>query len=147
MATKHENGGEPGEPRSGRPIVLFDGVCNICNAGIDFLMRRDPDGVIRYAAMQTDAGRRLAARYDLATDTMDSFYVIDGARVFDRSEAALHLARYLAWPWRLGLALAILPRGLRDRAYDVLARNRYRWFGKRELCRLPTPEERSRFLD
>jgi len=138
---------EPGVAVAGRPVVLFDGVCVICNAGVDFLMRRDPRGVIRFAAMQSEAGRRLGHLHDLPIEDLDSFYVVDGTSVFDRSSAALHLARYLGWPWRLALAFGIVPRRLRDGAYDVLARNRYRWFGRRQTCRLPTPDERARFLD
>lgn len=147
MQNKRQSGRDHADTVSGGPIVLFDGICILCNAGVDFLLRRDRKGIIRFAAMQSDAGRRLGAAYGLVTENPDSFYVIDGDRVFERSQATLHLVRYLGWPWRLALAFALVPRSLRDHAYNVLARNRYRWFGQRQTCRLPTPGERNRFLD
>ncbi len=130
-----------------RPIVLFDGYCVICNAGVDLLLRVDRRGLLRYGALQSEAGRRLAARHGLVADDPDTFYLVEGTRVLDRADAALAIARHLGGPWHLARVLGLLPKRLRDGAYDILARNRYRWFGVRDTCRLPSPAERARFLE
>lgn len=127
-------------------IVLFDGVCNFCNASVNFLLRRDRDGVFRFAALQSEAGRKLLAEAGLQQGHLDSMVLIEGAQVAIKSTAALRAARRLPGLWFMtGLLLAI-PRSLRDWCYDAIAARRYRWFGKREACMIPTAEMRSRFL-
>ncbi len=130
----------------GRPIVLFDGICNFCNWGVDFLLRWDSRGVIRFAAMQSEPGLRLLRSNNLTETEFETFYVLDGDRVLRKTEAILHLNRYLAWPWRGGLILALIPRKVRDSLYDLMARNRYKLMGVRHSCRVPTSDERERFL-
>ena len=130
----------------GRPIVLFDGICNFCNWGVNFLLRWDSRGVIRYAAMQSEPGLRLLSSNDLSATDFETFYVLDGDRVLRKSQAILHLNSYLAWPWRVGLILALIPRKYLDRLYDLIARNRYSLMGVRDSCRVPTSDERERFL-
>ncbi|MHA1538117.1 MAG: DUF4166 domain-containing protein [Alphaproteobacteria bacterium] len=130
----------------GRPIVLFDGVCNFCNWGVNFLLRWDRSGVIRFAAMQSEPGLRLLRANDLSESDFETFYVLDGSRVLRRSEAVLYLNRYMAWPWRVARVLALVPRRLRDAMYDMVARNRYRLMGVREVCRVPSADEKQRFL-
>ena len=133
-----------GEPHD---VVLFDGVCNLCNAAVLFIIDRDPHARIRFAALQSDVGRRVLERAGRAGASLDTMVFIENGRYFDRSTAALRIARRLrgAWPL-LALALAI-PRPVRDAVYDVIARNRYRWFGRETQCRVPTASLRSRFLD
>jgi predicted DCC family thiol-disulfide oxidoreductase YuxK len=129
-----------------QPVILFDGVCNLCNASVDFIIKRDTEGVFQFAPNQTEAGEEIISRAGL--DPFDADTVVlweDGAAYF-QSTAVLRIARRLGFPWRLAYGLMIVPRGIRDFAYRLVAKNRYRVFGKRDTCRLPTPEERSRFL-
>jgi predicted DCC family thiol-disulfide oxidoreductase YuxK len=129
------------------PVVIFDGVCNLCNATVDFLIRRDRRGVLRFTANQHEAGRQLlAGRPELGGGGSDTVYLYHEGRLYERSEAALRIARLLGFPWSMAWGLMLVPRFLRDGVYAWIARNRYRWFGKKETCRLPSPEERARFL-
>ena len=128
-------------------IVLFDGVCNLCNGAVQFLLRRDRRRRFRFAALQSAAGRALLAEYGLPTETLETLVVLESGKARLRSAAALHLARRLPWPWPLLAVFTILPRPLRDALYAFVARHRYRWFGRRESCRLPSAETADRFLD
>jgi predicted DCC family thiol-disulfide oxidoreductase YuxK len=128
------------------PIVLFDGVCNVCNGGVNFIIDHDAGGRIRFAALQSDAGQELLGRFGLSRTALDTLVLVEGDRVSLRSTAALRIARYLDGWWRYLSALLLVPAFLRDPAYDLLAGNRYRWFGKRDACRVPTPAVRARFL-
>jgi predicted DCC family thiol-disulfide oxidoreductase YuxK len=129
------------------PVILFDGVCNLCNSSVDFVIDRDPEARFRFASLQEETGRDLLRRHDLAPETMDSVVLIEEERVYIRSTAALRIAHRLPFPWPLFSVFFILPAPLRDFFYDLIARNRYRWFGRRETCRMPTPELQARFLD
>jgi predicted DCC family thiol-disulfide oxidoreductase YuxK len=131
----------------GKPIILFDGVCNLCNGSVDFIIRRDRCGIFRFASLQSAAGRALLQQHGLPPDTLDSVVLVDEAGVHARSTAALRIARKLGAAWPLAYAFIVVPRPLRDALYDFIAHRRYRWFGKRETCRLPSPAERDRFLD
>lgn len=132
--------------RPGQPVMLFDGVCNFCNRGVDFFLRRDPYGRIRFAAMQSHRGLLFLEKYGLPTTDYKTFVVLDGDRLIQKSDAVLHLTGYLRWPWPMLRMFALVPRWLRDRIYDLFARNRYKLMGKREICRVPTQAERGRFL-
>lgn len=134
----------PSEPE--HPIVVFDGICNFCNASVASILALDRDRVFRFASMQSDAGRKLLERCALEPLDSDTFALVEGARCLVRSDAALAVARRLPAPWRWAAVLGVLPRPWRDAAYRLLARNRYRWFGKREACMVPTPDVRDRFL-
>jgi len=129
------------------PIVLFDGVCNFCNATVNFIIRNDKKGVFRFAALQSEAGQKILKKYGLSKDQFNSFLLIEESRVFDRSTAALKIAKQLSLPWRLMQVFFIVPRFIRDGVYDVIAHNRYKWFGKKDSCMVPTKEMKSRFLD
>lgn len=129
------------------PIVLFDGVCNLCSGSVQFILRRDPGARFRFASLQSPAGQELLTRLGIDSPGIDSVVVIEGDRWYKESDAALRLARHLGGPWRLLTVFRLIPRPLRDRLYRLIARNRYRWFGKKEVCWLPTPELRGRFLD
>jgi predicted DCC family thiol-disulfide oxidoreductase YuxK len=135
-------------PERNSPVVIFDGVCNLCNAAVRFIIARDPHTVFRFAARQSGAAGRLLelSRSGGGATPPDSVILIENARAYVQSTAALRIARRLRFPWPLVYGLIIVPRPLRDWAYDFIARRRYRWFGKRETCQLPTPDEQKRFL-
>lgn len=124
------------------PVVLFDGVCNLCNRSVQMIIRNDPRGRFRFAALQSAYASRV-----LGDGRSDSVVLIEGSRVSERSTAVLRIARRLRWPWPLLYALVVVPRPLRDWLYAWVAQNRYRWFGKRDACMMPTPELRARFLE
>jgi predicted DCC family thiol-disulfide oxidoreductase YuxK len=128
-----------------KSIVLFDGVCNLCNSAVQFIIRRDHGSRFRFASLQSDKGRSLLAdRPDL--HGLDSIILIENGQYFTQSSAALRIARRLDGPWRASGILLIVPRWLRDPLYRWIARNRYRWFGKQQSCMLPTAEMKGRFL-
>jgi predicted DCC family thiol-disulfide oxidoreductase YuxK len=132
----------------GKQIVLFDGVCNLCNRSVQFVIRRDRNDRFRFASLQGEMGRKLLAERGIDTATTDSIILIDpGVAWYVKSDAALEIARGLKGYGWLPLLFGWLPRPLRDAAYDLVARNRYRWFGKQEQCMVPSPELRTRFLD
>ncbi len=131
-----------------RTVVLFDGVCNLCHAWVRFVIARDPEAQVRFAPLQSDTGRRLLATSGAAPEGADSVVVIAGGEALVRSDAALAVADRLRAPWPLLARLArLVPRGLRDPIYDVVARGRYGWFGRRDVCGLPDGTPRDRFLD
>jgi predicted DCC family thiol-disulfide oxidoreductase YuxK len=132
----------------GKQIVLFDGVCNLCNRSVQFVIRHDPNDRFRFASLQGETGRKLLAERGIDTASTDSIILIDpGVALYIKSDAALELARNLKGYGWLPVLFGWLPRSLRDAAYDLVARNRYRWFGKQEQCMVPSPELRGRFLD
>lgn len=131
---------------AGTCIVLFDGVCNLCTGSVQFVIRRDPQGLFRFASIQSPVGRRLYEEQGLSGDRLETILVLDGGRALTHSDAALAVASRLGWPWRAAAAFRIVPKAWRDAAYRWIARNRYRWFGRHEQCLVPTPDLRRRFL-
>ncbi len=134
-------------PPSPGPIVLFDGVCKFCDASVNFLIDHDKTGRIHFAALQSDLGQRLLTRFGLSRDRIDSIVLVEGKRYSTESTAALRLTRYMDGYWLILGAFLFVPAFLRDFMYEILARNRYRWFGVLDACRVPTPEIRTRFLE
>lgn len=128
------------------PVVLFDGVCNLCSGSVQFILKRDPQGLFRFASLQSDAGRRLMTEHGLDPDALSSVVLLEDGRAWQESSAALRIARRLPGGWKLLRLFSVIPRPLRDAVYRWIARNRYRWFGKTEACWLPTPELKGRFL-
>ncbi len=128
------------------PIILFDGVCNFCNGAINFIIKRDKKRVFRYAALQSEAGQQLLKQHDLSTTDLDSFVLVYKGNTYKKTSAALYVAQILGGAWKLTGIFRILPSPVRDVAYNIIANNRYRWFGKKESCMIPTPEVRSLFL-
>ncbi len=128
------------------PVLLFDGVCNLCNGTVQFILKVDRKKVFRFASLQSDIGQQLlrSAAYD--GPPLDSVVLIKDQRVFTHSEAVLEIARLLGGFWRLLYAFKAVPRPLRDHIYAWIAKNRYRWFGKKDQCMMPDPELRERFL-
>ncbi|HVE12213.1 MAG TPA: thiol-disulfide oxidoreductase DCC family protein [Elusimicrobiota bacterium] len=128
------------------PLLLFDGVCNLCEGWVRFVLARDRGARFRFAAFQSKAGAELAARFGLG-GALETMALVEDGACSARSTAALRILRDLGWPWALLYAFIVVPRPLRDAVYDWVARNRYRWFGKKESCLIPTPEIRARFLE
>jgi len=128
--------------------ILFDGQCNLCNQSVDFVIRNNAAGNLRFSPLSSETGRRLLREYGVTTppERFDSVVFIWQGKIYTHSDAALQIARHLDGCWPVMGAFLILPRGARDVVYRFIARNRYRWFGKTEACRLPTPELMSRFL-
>jgi predicted DCC family thiol-disulfide oxidoreductase YuxK len=129
------------------PVVLFDGVCNLCNSTVQFLSDRDRAGRLRYASLQGEAGQGLLRHFGLATADFDTFVLAETEGFRTRSTAAIRTLSLLGGPWRMALALLVVPAFIRDAVYSWVARNRYRWFGREESCRLPSPGMAARFLD
>jgi len=134
---------EPVEPS----LVLFDGVCNLCNSSVQFILKRDPFKKFRFASLQSETGRRWLAKMGLPADSLDTLVLIENDKAYTRSTAALKIARHLSGLWPLFYGLIVLPAFFRDALYRCVARNRYRWFGKKEACPLPKPEWKDRFLE
>ncbi len=130
-----------------KPILLFDGVCNLCNRWVNYVIDRDPAAHITFGPLQSDSARALLEEHKLSSEKMDSVVLIDQGKVYQKSDAILRLAGYLKGPVRLMRAGWLVPRTLRDLLYDLIARKRYRWFGRRDACRLPEPGIKDRFLE
>lgn len=129
-------------------IVLFDGVCNFCNASVNFIIDRDPESQFRFAPLQSDVAKELLQKHGMKVPEgdPDTIVLVDGEHAYERSGAALRIARRLTSPWKIMFAFIIVPWFLRDLAYVIIAKNRYRLFGKSDTCRVPTPDVRARFL-
>jgi predicted DCC family thiol-disulfide oxidoreductase YuxK len=127
-------------------VILFDGVCNLCNGFINFLIDHDPDEHFRFAPLQWDGARALLESCGTIDTDMRSIVLVDDSGCYSRSSAVLRIFSRLSGPWRYLRFLRFFPAWLRDPVYDLVARNRYRWFGRRDVCRVPTPELLGRFL-
>lgn len=127
-------------------VILFDGVCNLCNNSVDFVIQRDKKNRFKFGALQDAATKSLLKDYSIDPNYLDSLVLISGDQVYYKSRAALQIAKNLGGFWSLLYGLKIIPAFLRDPVYDWIAANRYKWFGKKETCRLPSPEEKEKFL-
>jgi predicted DCC family thiol-disulfide oxidoreductase YuxK len=132
--------------RPDEPVVLFDGVCNLCNNMVQFVITHDPRARLRLASIQSPAGQALLRWAGLPTERFDTMVLVEHGKAYTKSSAALRVARYFAQPWSWLAIFLILPAGFRDWFYDRVAQNRYRLFGKHDQCMIPTPETRKRFL-
>jgi predicted DCC family thiol-disulfide oxidoreductase YuxK len=128
------------------PIVLFDGVCNLCNGAVKFAIKRDKKGVMRFASLQSELAGNLMRKHNIDENQLKTFIFIENDRAYTRSTAALKLAKNLDGLWPLFYAFIIIPKPIRDAVYTIISNNRYRWFGKQDSCMIPTPEIRARFL-
>ena len=133
-------------PEPAHPLVLFDGVCNLCAGVVRFVIERDREARFRFAPLQSELGRAQQREHGIDPDALATFVLIDAEGAATRSTAVLRILRWLGAPWRWLYPLRFVPRPLRDALYGVVARNRYRWFGRRDDCLVPTAELRSRFL-
>ncbi len=134
------------ETENKHPILLFDGVCNMCNSLVTFVIKRDQEATFKFASLQSEVGQRILKEHSLPSEQFDSFYYVDGQKVFTKSTAALKVAKELDGAWRLFYPFIVIPKPIRDIIYSLIAKNRYRWFGKREQCMLPNPDMKKRFL-
>jgi predicted DCC family thiol-disulfide oxidoreductase YuxK len=130
-----------------KPIILFDGVCNLCNRSVQFVIKRDREKKFLFASLQGKKGQEILQRFKLPADVFNSFILVDGDKIYTRSTGALKILKQLAGGWKLLYGFIVLPRFIRDAVYNWVARNRYKWFGKKEECMIPTPELKARFLD
>ncbi len=131
---------------SSKKIILFDGVCNLCNGAVNFIIERDIKNVFQFAALQSEAGVALTAKFGIDTKKVDSIILIDDEKVYIKSTAALRASRYLSGAYPLLYSLMIFPTFFRNWVYDIIAKNRYKWFGKKESCMIPTAELKAKFL-
>ena len=126
--------------------ILFDGVCNLCNGFVTFVIARDPGAHFRFAALSSPAAGRVLADAGVQLPIPDTIVLVEDGVVYYRSDAPLRVARRLTFPWPLAYGFIVVPRFIRDRVYDFIAARRYRWFGRRDVCMVPTPELQQRFL-
>ena len=144
---------QPSSAAGGAHLVLYDGVCGLCSRLVQFLLRHDRRRVFSFAALQSAVGKSIVERSGGNPGELASFYVVvdyrttGASRVFTKSDAALFVAGALGWPWRAARMMRLVPHAIRDRAYDVVVRNRYRVFGRYDGCLVPRPEFRNRFID
>jgi predicted DCC family thiol-disulfide oxidoreductase YuxK len=128
-------------------VVIFDGVCNLCAHSVRFILDHEADQSLRFTPLQSPAGTRLLRELGFDPDDAKTFVLIAEGRAYVKSDAAIRVSRHFRGGWRLLGGIRIIPRPIRDWAYDLIAGNRYRWFGRAEACMVPTPELRSRFLE
>jgi predicted DCC family thiol-disulfide oxidoreductase YuxK len=129
-----------------KSVILFDGVCNLCNSSIDFVIKRDKADRFLLGALQSEEGKKLLAGLNANPNYLDSLVLIEDNKIYYRSTAALKIARKLSGGWPLLYGLIVLPSAIRDGVYDWIGKNRYRWFGEKSTCRLPTATEKAKFL-
>ena len=128
-----------------KPIIFFDGVCNLCNSSVQFVIKKDKDNKFRFASLQSQAGQEILQQFNLSQSDFNSFILFEDGKLYTRSTAALRvLSQLRGWKW--SRIFNVVPRFLRDGVYNVVARNRYKWFGKQESCMVPSPDLVSRFL-
>jgi predicted DCC family thiol-disulfide oxidoreductase YuxK len=130
-----------------KPVVVFDGVCNYCNTMINFLLRQDKKKIFLFATLQSVFGQKVLRENHLPGDAFESFILIDKGKLYQKSAAGLRVYNKLPWYWKWTQLLWVFPEFLRDWIYDIIAQNRYRWFGKRTECMTPTPGLKERFLE
>lgn len=129
-----------------KPILLFDGVCNLCNGFVQFIIKRDPKATFRFTALQSEAGQQLLQEANLPTKELSTVVLWENGKFYTHSDVPLRVVRHLSFGWRVFIIFKILPKFIRDSIYNWVAQNRYRWFGKKESCMIPTPELKARFL-
>lgn len=127
-------------------IILFDGVCNLCNSSINFVIKHDTKNLFKFAALQSEVGQQLISKFNIDTSKTDSIILLDNDKAFVKSTAALRIAKYLNRGYPLLYGFIIVPVFLRNWVYDYIAKNRYKWYGKKDSCMIPTPELKSKFL-
>ena len=130
-----------------RLIILFDGVCNLCNRGVQFIIKKDKKKKFLFASLQGKTGQELLKKIELPSSVFNSFILIDGDKIYTRSTAALRIAKQLPGGWKFFYGFMIIPGFIRNAVYNWIARNRYKWFGERDECMIPTPELKERFLE
>ncbi len=131
---------------NGKPVILFDGVCNLCNKAVQFVIKHDKDARFLFASLQSNAGQQLLKEFNISTNNFKSFVLIQNDKAYIQSTAALKVAKQISDGWKFLYAFIIVPISIRDFIYRIISNNRYKWFGKTTLCMTPSPELQSRFL-
>ncbi len=127
-------------------IILFDGVCNLCNGAVTYIIKHDKKNVFKFAALQSEIGQQLISKFNIDTSKVDSIILIDGEKHYTKSSAALHIAKQLSGAYPLLFGFMVVPKFIRNSVYDYIAKNRYKWFGKKESCMIPTAALKAKFL-
>ena len=135
----------PKEEILSQPVVLFDGVCKLCNGSVNFILRSDRKGRLKLAPLQSDYGLVILKKHDKHSNPVDSIMLLEGTRLTEKSTAIIRISKYLGGAWPLCMIALVIPRFIRDFMYDIIAKNRYRWFGKYDTCRLPDADFEDRF--
>ena len=130
-----------------KSIIFFDGVCNLCNNSVKFIIKRDKHKRFLYASLQSDAARDILLQFKIKNSNLDSIILLENGKFYQKSTAILKIAKQLNGLWKLNYGFLIIPKLMRDFIYDIIAKNRYKWFGKREVCMLPTGDMKLRFLE
>ena len=128
-------------------VILFDGVCNFCNSSINFIIDNDKFNVFKFASLQSEYGQKILNKFNLPVDSFSTLILTDEITYYTRSGAALRIAKHLKFPHNLYYIFIVVPPFIRNFFYDIIARNRYKWFGKKEACRIPSPDERDKFIE
>ncbi|QTC43121.1 thiol-disulfide oxidoreductase DCC family protein [Bacillus sp. V3] len=126
-------------------VILFDGVCNLCNSSVQFIIQRDSGKVFKFASLQSEIGKRYKELFNIPAST-DSIVLLMNDKVYKESTAALLIASRLKWPWKWFRIFQVIPKPIRDKVYKWIAANRYKWFGRKESCMIPSKEDRDRFI-
>lgn len=142
IEVNHEN-----IPQTNRPIVLFDGVCNLCESSVQTIINKDPKGQFLFASLQSDVGQALLKKFNRSTQDLDTVILVEGNKHYTKSSAVLRITKRFKGAWPLMYGFWIVPKFLRDMVYSFIARNRYKWYGKKDQCMMPTLELKARFLD
>lgn len=128
------------------PIVFFDGVCNLCNHSVQFIIRHDPNQYFKFASLQSDFAKTKLSPYHIDTTSLHSIIYLDGDKVYQNSDAVLYIAKHLNKGYKIFYIFRFIPRFIRDSIYKFIAKNRYKWMGKKEACMIPSPALKERFL-
>lgn len=131
----------------GNSVILFDGICNLCNSAVNFIIKRDANNIFKFASIQSETGQSLINKFKINLMGIDSVILIEGNYYYIKSTAFIKIIKKLNGLWKIFYMFIIIPRPIRDFFYDILAKNRYKWFGKRDECMVPTVEMKDRFLD
>jgi predicted DCC family thiol-disulfide oxidoreductase YuxK len=130
-----------------KSIIFFDGVCNLCNNSVQFIIKRDKHKRFLYASLQSDAARDILLQFKIKNSYLDSIILVENGKLYQKSTAILKIAKELNGLWKLNYGFIIIPKSIRDYVYGIIAKNRYKWFGKRSVCMIPTGEMKLRFLE
>ncbi|MEO6818588.1 MAG: thiol-disulfide oxidoreductase DCC family protein [Ginsengibacter sp.] len=128
-------------------VILFDGICNLCNSAINFVIKRDKKSIFKFATLQSEVGKTLLNEKEFVDNDLSSFVLLLDGRLYTRSTAALTVCRYLPGLWPLLYGFMIVPKLIRDFVYNTISKNRYKWFGKKDECMIPTAELKAKFLN
>lgn len=130
-----------------KSIIFFDGVCNLCNNSVQFIIKRDKYKRFLYASLQSDAARDILLQFKIKNSYLDSIILVENGKLYQKSTAILKIAKELNGLWKLNYGFIIIPKSIRDYVYGIIVKNRYKWFGKRSVCMIPTGDMKLRFLE